>query len=404
MSKDTLQKCLALVLSHSHIKIMENHLVYNIEPASPSMIRSLDRHCRDRVPDGASAIDPTRSNLNAVLVGNDAGVLASLDDLYSSGVKEPAPQAESPYLRIVVSASPAYFRPTDPDPAGTWDQDRLEAWTDAVMGQLKAEHGDDLVYAEIHLDEDTPHIHAVVAPTYGKKPRKPGKMKRGETPEQFEARKAAALDADGVRTVGRASHPVLSQPGSFQRLRERMAVAVDHLGIGYGEDRSVDAPPGTSTRQWVKEQAARIRAEQAQLATDRATLDADRATLADDRNALAADRAALDAARSKAQDEKRLAETEAAALLADQLAAAELLHAERKEIDQLRAGIEEDRRIISKVLGVVHQLMDVAGKALGVVWPKGMDGALKTMQKAISDLSTEKARPEADRDRDGPGL
>ena len=371
---------------------MEHSLVYNIEPASPSMIRSLDRHCRDRVPDGASAIDPARSDQNKVLVGNDRGVLASLDDLYASGVKEPAPQAEAPYLRIVVSASPGFFRPSDPDAVGTWDQDRMEAWKDAVMSQLKAEHGDDLVYAEIHLDEDTPHIHAVIAPTYGKKPRKPGRQKRNETPEQFEARKAAALDADGVRTVGRASHPTLSQPGSFQRLRERMAVAVDHLGIGYGEDRSVDAPPGTSTRQWVKEQAAQIRAEQAQLKADRADLDADRAT--------------LHIAQANFRDEKHQAETEAAALLADQLATAGLLHAERKEIDQLRAGIEEDRRILSRISGVIHQMMDAAAKALGTVWPKGMEKAAAAMEEALADLSPKEPSKEADRgrDRDGPGF
>ena len=381
---------------------MEHSLVYNIEPASPSMIRSLDRHCRDRVPDGASAIDPARSDQNAVLVGNSDGVLASLADLYASGVKEPAPQAEAPYLRIVVSASPGYFRPRDPDAVGTWDQDRLEAWKDAVMSQLKAEHGDDLVYAELHLDEDTPHIHAVIAPTYGKKPRKPGRQKRNETPEQFEARKAEALAADGVRTVGRASHPTLSQPGSFQRLRERMAVAVDHLGIGYGEDRSVDAPPGTSTRQWVKEQAAQIRAEQAQLRTDRAALDAERVQLTEDRAVLDTDRAAVQVAQANMRDEKRLAETEAAALLADQLATAELLHAERQEIDQLRAGIEEDRRILSRISGVIHQMMDAAAKALGTVWPKGMEKAAAAMEEALVDLSPKKPSKEAD--RDGPGF
>lgn len=68
---------------------MTHALVYNIEPASPSMLRSLDRHCADRTPDGASAIDPKRSKLNQVLVGNEKGVLASLRDFYATGVKEP---------------------------------------------------------------------------------------------------------------------------------------------------------------------------------------------------------------------------------------------------------------------------------------------------------------------------
>lgn len=251
---------------------MKNALVYNIEPASPSMIRSLDRHCADRTPDGASAIDPDRSHLNRLLVGNREGVLASLEDLYSSGVKRPAKQSESPYLRIVVSASPGYFRPDNPDAAGVWDEARLEAWLDATMKQLRAEHGADLVYVELHLDEDTPHVHAVVAPTYQKKPRVPGRKKRNETDAEFEARKEAARNALGVRTVGRASHSELSKKGSFQRLRERMAVAVEHLGIEYGEDRSIDAPPGKTTRQWVKEQADNLRKERERITKEQAAL------------------------------------------------------------------------------------------------------------------------------------
>lgn len=251
---------------------MAPKLVYNIEPASPSMISSLDRHCLVREPDGSSNIVTERSHLNRILEGHEDGLTASLKALYARGVKKPTAQAEKPYLRIVLSASPEYFRPGDPGAVGTWNEDRLAAWEDATMNQLRAEHGDDLIFAELHLDEDTPHIHAVVAPTYLRKARVPGKQKRGETPEQFEERKAAARASEGIRTVGRASHPTLSKQGSFQRLRERMTVAVDHLGIEYGEDRAIDAPDGQSTREWVIQEAARLRAEQAELERERKTL------------------------------------------------------------------------------------------------------------------------------------
>ncbi|EIE48593.1 plasmid recombination enzyme [Citreicella sp. 357] len=202
--------------------------------------------------------------------------MQSLKNLYADGVKKPATQSECPYLRVVVSVSPGYFRPNDPDAVGTWDEDRLDAWKEAAMNQLRGEHGDDLVFAELHLDEDTPHIHAVVAPTYLKKARVPGKQKRGETPEQFEERKAAAKASQGVRTVGRASHPTLSKKGSFQRLRERMTVALDHLGIEYGEDRAIDAPAGLSTREWVIQQAADLRKREEKLKQDREALERDR--------------------------------------------------------------------------------------------------------------------------------
>ncbi|GFE64369.1 plasmid recombination protein [Litoreibacter roseus] len=258
---------------------MRSKLVYNIEPASPSMIASLDRHCLNRVPDGSSNIVVARSYLNEVLVGDDRGLLQSLKNLYASGVQRPAKQAEKPYLRIVVSASPEFFRPDDPKAIGTWDDDRLTEWRKTTIDHLLAEFGSDLVFAELHLDEDTPHIHAVVAPTYSKKARKPGRKKRNETEEEFEARKAKAIAANGVRTVGRASHDSLSKKGSFQRLRERMALAVHHLGIDYGEDRSVNAPAGQSTREWVKEQFAEVRKEKGQVASDQEELAQQKAEL-----------------------------------------------------------------------------------------------------------------------------
>lgn len=264
---------------------MAPKLVYNIEPASPSMISSLDRHCLKREPDGASNIVPERSHLNRILEGHEDGLMVSLKALYASGVKKPAAQSERPYLRIVLSASPEYFRPGDPAAVGTWDEDRLAAWEEATMNQLRAEHGDDLIFAELHLDEDTPHIHAVVAPTYLRKARVPGKQKRGETPEQFEERKAAARASEGIRTVGRASHLTLSKQGSFQRLRERMTVAVDHLGIEYGEDRAFDAPEGRSTREWVIQEAARLRMQEAAQDRKREALAQERRELDERREA-----------------------------------------------------------------------------------------------------------------------
>lgn len=302
---------------------MAPKLVYNIEPASPSMISSLDRHCLKREPDGSSNIVTARSHLNQILEGDEDGLMASLRTLYAGGVKKPAAQSERPYLRIVLSASPEYFRPNDPAAVGTWNEDRLAAWKEATMNQLRAEHGPDLIFAELHLDEDTPHIHAVVAPTYLKKARVPGKQKRGETPEQFEERKALARASEGIRTVGRASHPTLSKQGSFQRLRERMTVAVDHLGIEYGEDRAIDAPEGQSTREYVIQEAARLREEKRQIDQEREQLNQQReADIADaiERNRMVertaelaetARKKLMDTAKQKAaEDEKRAVEAE----------------------------------------------------------------------------------------------
>lgn len=362
-------------------------LVYNIEPASPSMISSLDRHCLTRVPDGSSNIVPARSHLNRILEGDKNGLMQSLRNFYDRGVQKPTAQSEKPYLRIVLSASPEYFRPGDPDAAGTWDEGRLAAWIEASMNQLREEHGADLVFAELHLDEDTPHIHAVVAPTYARKARKPGKVKRGETPDQFEARKAVALASEGVRTVGRASHPTLSKQGSFQRLRERMTVALDHLGIEYGEDRAIDAPPGKSTREWVIEKAAQLREQERQLKEDREKLDRQReADIADaiERRELVektarlagnARNAMLERTKAKmAEAQKRAVEAEERARAADDAleAAKAAQRATQEAADAILAKAEEDAaKIVLKagqsaeadVSAITRAMLDDDGKA-----------------------------------------
>lgn len=279
-------------------------LVFNIESATPSMVRAMDLHERLRAPDGTSAIDPLRKHLNEVLVGLEDGPSRSLDAFYATGIKRPTAQAEAPYVRIVISASPGYFRPDNPEAAGTWDEDRMRAWRDRSLAWLKAEFGGDLVYASLHLDEDTPHVHALVAPTYQRKARKPGRMKRNETPEEFVARVAEAQAADGVRTVGRASHPTLKLKGSFSLLRKSLALAVADLGIEYGEDRDPGAPPGLSTREWVRQEAARLRCEAAAQAQTRAQIDQDAKELAQGQENLKRDRAEFEV--EKAQERAQL--------------------------------------------------------------------------------------------------
>lgn len=244
---------------------MPDLLVLDLKPVSASQVRAIDRHDQHREPDGTSAIDLERTRLNCVLHGSEDGPSASLKDFYASGVRRPAKQAESPYLSAVLSASGSYFRPENPDAAGTWDEERLAAWRDRSMAWLQAEFGDDLVHVALHLDETTPHLHALIAPTYEKKKRMPGRRKKSETEADFQERRRIAQEDPGVRTVGRSSHEALSERGSFHQLRTRLAVAVANLGIEYGEDRSPDAPPGMSTAEWVRQQAVDLRRREAEM-------------------------------------------------------------------------------------------------------------------------------------------
>lgn len=330
------------------------------------------------------------------------------------GPKPPAKQAEKPYLRIVVSASPGYFRPDDPDAYGMWDEDRLEAWIEATMAQLFAEHGDDLVFAELHLDEDTPHIHVVVAPTYTKMPRKPGRKKSGETDEEFAARKAAAEAAPGVRVVGRASHPELSKKGSFQRLRERMAVAVDHLGIEYGEDRHGRAEAKT-TGQWVKEQASEIRRKQAELEARKREIDKKHALNVSEHKAatdqLQADKTSIfKEANLKAKKIREDAEAYASNLAADIDHRAKDIEEREREIscreDAMKAreaAVQVRETSLSRALHAVQGLVAQLAGFLGAELSGRLNADIEVLRQAADQIADE-ADPDVDPLDDGPGF
>jgi flagellar biosynthesis/type III secretory pathway protein FliH len=269
MSKETFSvPWFAIFADCSDGSFMTHDLVFNIRPASWSSIRQMNQHETNRDPDGTSAIDPARSHLNRILVG-PATQGAAIKALVAEGVKRPAAQAEAPFLQIVVSASPAYFRPSDPDAKGIWDPRRLKMFEQQTMAWLQKEFGRDLIHVSFHGDEDTPHYHVLVAPTYDKKPRRPGRRKRNETEDEFEARKLAAESGETVRTIGRSSHATISQRGSYERLRRSYASRLALLDIGYGNQRAPDAPAPKTTAKWVKEEAKRLADERRQLADDR---------------------------------------------------------------------------------------------------------------------------------------
>ncbi len=108
--------------------------------------------------------DPARTGLNRVLlgaVGDDIPALVAAR-IKDHGVKTRKNSVQA--FEVLLSASPDYFRPDAPEVPGTWDAARLESWVDASQKWLREKYGSRLVAAVLHLDEETPHIHAVVVP------------------------------------------------------------------------------------------------------------------------------------------------------------------------------------------------------------------------------------------------
>ncbi len=67
-------------------------------------------------------------------------------------------------VEMLLTASPEYFRPEEPERAGHYEPEKLVEWQQTVRSWLNEEYGDRIVRAELHLDESTPHIHAYLVP------------------------------------------------------------------------------------------------------------------------------------------------------------------------------------------------------------------------------------------------
>ncbi|QFU07246.1 Plasmid recombination enzyme [Rhodobacteraceae bacterium THAF1] len=375
---------------------MKHKLVLSIEPSSASDVRALDAHERIRTHDGTSAIDPSRSHLNRVLHGNAEGPQAALTALYDTGAAaRPAPQAERPYLRLVLSASSSFFRPDDPEAVGTYSEDRLTRWLEAAMSWLRAEVGEDLVHASLHCDEDTPHVHALIVPTYMKGPRLPGKRKSGETDEEFDARRKKASDAPPKRTVGRASNSYWKKANSFTIFRTAFAKAMAPLGIVYGEDRSPNAPAGISGREYIRQQTVELRRERKALAQERSQFEAQRT--ADEKERVAM-KLRMDQIASRELEQRRnaadLAEREK--VLNKEM---ENLQIRTRVYEEQEARIAHDKRKIRKVFAMLKTALNRMADILGV------SPDLNKIGITLDELERENAALiEIPEDDDGVGL
>lgn len=80
--------------------------------------------------------------------------------------KRGAKMARDPVVcvEVMLTASPEYFRPECPDKANYWEVDKLKAWEAVIKEYAKAHFGKNLVSLVLHLDEATPHAHALVMP------------------------------------------------------------------------------------------------------------------------------------------------------------------------------------------------------------------------------------------------
>ena len=101
-------------------------------------------------------IDARRSKLNRVLVGPSSKKISevmrdAIKDLPMAR-KSSAPAKDLVMCECILSASPEFFRHAK----------NTEEWTRLSLGWLRQEFSEKLLSVVLHLDEQTPHIHAVI--------------------------------------------------------------------------------------------------------------------------------------------------------------------------------------------------------------------------------------------------
>lgn len=168
--------------------------------------------------------DPKKVDLNRRLVGDGQLshlVMSRITD-HGLTVCQSGKNASVVAVEIVLSASPEYFR-DDPNSYGVYDLEKTDVWVQRNLDFLKTQYADNLVCVDLHLDEATPHLHAIVTPIVQKE------KKRRRTKEQIQTRQpaktyiASSLDAKNMfdRTA-------------LIKLQDEAASAVSDLGIRRG--------------------------------------------------------------------------------------------------------------------------------------------------------------------------
>lgn len=194
--------------------------VGKIKRSGSSTLRSCEKEHRRKI--NRPGVDSDRIHLNRYLVDKGAYHEAAQAVLVKAGIDVDELRKDATIANdIVLSVSPEWFRPDDPEARGTWDENRLKVFEAEAQRFLKERFGGRLIAAVLHLDEATPHIQAVVVPIMPGRPES-GKKWRLSGKDMFNRSALVALQNDwedrlrphgvGPRTKGStARHTTLKE-------------------------------------------------------------------------------------------------------------------------------------------------------------------------------------------------
>lgn len=146
----------------SHMAVYRFEKIWNKDSGS-FLETSLSHNLREQL---TSNVDPHRVGHNVIIVGDTKeNVLSTFDEkkrLYSH--KSISGFRANSVLLIdhLISTSREYFY----DSQDNLDGEKRDNWIRVVTHWLREIHGDNLLHAVVHLDELTPHVHAITVPIF----------------------------------------------------------------------------------------------------------------------------------------------------------------------------------------------------------------------------------------------
>lgn len=194
--------------------------ILRVKKIASSNLGSVDAHNRRKMPVPNS--DGSRSFLSLINRSSDSLVDLVKNRLSSVGITK-LRKNSPPAVEIMLTASPEYFRK---DANGKPDHYFTKEWIHATKDFLIEKYGDNLVDAIVHLDELTPHIHAIVVPAVKKERR----VQR--TREDIELNRHRTTNRYGLAARDMFSKFCLID------LQSEYANAVSHLGLERGQQKS----------------------------------------------------------------------------------------------------------------------------------------------------------------------
>ncbi len=202
-------------------------VVCRVKPIREGGFAGMSAHIeRTSVPSNA---DPKRQHLNHTLYGNsdtEDGIRAVLDK-YTLVNSRSIPCAE-----MLLSVHGDWFDKVSPNWRSGEYSPTLQGWIDKNVEWLKETYGEGLVSAELHMDEEAPHFHAVIVPlhTYEKRFRHGSKdVTKVYYSEHF---------SDPAQVIAKARKEENSELTKLGRLQTEYAAQMGEFGLVRGTKNS----------------------------------------------------------------------------------------------------------------------------------------------------------------------